>query len=147
MKRLILLVVLGVLSSVGPARADQTADSTPSALLKQGRYLVERVGNCADCHTPRDRDGSYDMKHWLLGAPLTFAPTVPMPVWASVAPPIAGLKGFTDAQALRVLERGINTNGKPLRPPMPPFRFDPQDARAVLAYLRSLPSSAPSGAH
>jgi len=41
--------------------ADAAADSGALALVARGRYLVESVGACADCHTPRRADGSFDL--------------------------------------------------------------------------------------
>jgi mono/diheme cytochrome c family protein len=110
----------------------------PAAKLARGKYLVEHVGMCADCHTPRGPGGVFDESRSLKGAPLGFAPTVPMPAWAGYAPPIAGLHNYTDEQALAFLTTGKTIHGQPLRPPMPPYRFSSEDADAVLVYLRSL---------
>lgn len=138
MKKTILLFSLGVLSPAVAAFADMPAADAKAGLLARGRYLVENVGTCADWHTPHNQGGSPDLSRSLLGAPLAFQPTVPIPEWAPVAPPIAGLPGYTDAQARRVLQTGINTAGQPLHPPMPGFRLNAEDAGAVVAYLRSL---------
>lgn len=37
--------------------------------LNRGRYLVEALGHCAECHTPRDALGGLDRTAWLGGAP------------------------------------------------------------------------------
>lgn len=37
--------------------------------LERGRYLVEALGHCAECHTPRDAFGGLDSAQWLQGAP------------------------------------------------------------------------------
>lgn len=37
--------------------------------LARGRYLVEGLGHCAECHTPRDGLGGLDRTAWLTGAP------------------------------------------------------------------------------
>lgn len=34
----------------------------------RGRYLVEALGHCAECHTPRDLTGGLDHSAWLAGA-------------------------------------------------------------------------------
>jgi mono/diheme cytochrome c family protein len=34
-----------------------------------GRYLVEALGHCAECHTPRDSFGGLDRSRWMAGAP------------------------------------------------------------------------------
>lgn len=115
-----------------------TADASSAALIERGKYLVERVAMCIDCHSPRTPTGEFDQKRWLQGSVLDFAPRHPIPNWTDVAPAIAGLPGYTEEEAIRLLETGIAPNGKPLRPPMPPYRMNREDARAVVAYLKSL---------
>jgi mono/diheme cytochrome c family protein len=106
-------------------------------LIVRGRYLVEQVGLCADCHSPRTPTGHFIREQWMLGAALPFQPMVPMP-WAPAAPPLAGLPAMNDQQAIEFLRTGKRPDGSMSRPPMPPFRFDTEDASAVVAYLRSL---------
>jgi len=115
--------------------ADQASEH--GLLVERGRYLVNNVGLCADCHTPRNERGEFIQQLWLEGAPLPFKPTVEMP-WAPVAPPIAGLRAMTDEQAITFLTAGVRPDGKRPLPPMPEFRFAETDARAVLAYLRTI---------
>lgn len=107
------------------------------ALLARGQYLVDQVGMCADCHSPRNEKGEFDRARWLLGAPLAFQPTVPMP-WSPAAPPIAGLPSMTESQAVAFLQTGKRPDGSTPRPPMPEYRFNAADATAVAAYLKSL---------
>jgi mono/diheme cytochrome c family protein len=120
----------------GCGQAEKPLD--PAAKAARGQYLVEKVGMCADCHSPRGPGGVFDRGHWLQGAPLGFAPTVPMPAWAAQAPAIAGLANYTDEQAVALLTAGQTIHGQPLRPPMPEYRFTTNDAEAIVAYLRSL---------
>jgi mono/diheme cytochrome c family protein len=121
----------------GAAFLSAAAPAPATDALKRGAYLVERVGLCADCHTPRNERGEFVAGAHLAGAPISFAPTVPMPAWAPVAPPLAGLPTMTDAQALTFLTTGKKPDGTAPRPPMPDYRFSDDDARAVLAYLRA----------
>ena len=115
----------------------QSASYSP-AQIQRGQYLVERVGMCADCHTPKTDAGAYDRTQWLMGDVVDFKPVQPRP-FALVAPMIAGLPNFpTDAQALKFFETGTNEVGKLALPPMPQFRFNPEDATTLVAYLRSL---------
>ena len=132
----LLLLTLGLFAwkTILPARAEPVSD----AQIKHGQYLVERVGMCGDCHTPKTDHGEYDRTAWLQGDVLDFKPAHPMP-FAAVAPGIAGLPTFaTDEQAMKFLETGTNAAGKRAMPPMPQFRFNHDDAAAVVAYLRSL---------
>lgn len=131
------LVVLGVVAPLAFAGAPAAASSSTDAVLARGRYLVERVGMCADCHSPRDQKGQFIRGQELAGSALGFAPTVPMP-WSPAAPPIAGLPSMTDAQAISFFQDGKRPNGTIPLPPMPAFRFDATDATAVTAYLKSL---------
>lgn len=118
--------------------ADKKTNVVQREAIQRGKYLVERVGMCADCHSPRNEKGQFVSEQWLLGAPLGFAPTVPMPAWAPVAPPIAGLDSMTDAEAVGFFTSGARPDGSHARPPMPEYRFDQADAEALVAYLKSL---------
>jgi len=113
------------------------AQTAPDAQIQRGKYLVENVALCAECHTPRDAKGQLDHSQWLQGNLIDFKPDHPMD-YAAVAPPIAGLPGFTDEKAVTFLETGIDLTGKRAMWPMPQFRFNHDDAVAVVAYLRSL---------
>jgi mono/diheme cytochrome c family protein len=64
--------------------------------------------------------------------------------WAGTAPPLAGLEGWTDQQAVKFLTTGIDKDGKNPRPPMPEYRFNRDDAASIVAYLRSLKQAAPA---
>jgi mono/diheme cytochrome c family protein len=139
---LLLGLPLAAITFASCTRNEASATSAPgatplenTAAFERGRYLVEQVGMCADCHTPRDEQGRFRTDRWLAGAPLPFRPTVPMP-WADAAPPIAGLPSLDDEAALRFLTTGELPGGRRPRPPMPEFRFAPEDAAAVVAYLR-----------
>jgi len=35
--------------------------------LQHGRYLVEAVSHCGECHTPRNRFGGLQTQYWLAG--------------------------------------------------------------------------------
>jgi mono/diheme cytochrome c family protein len=59
------------------ALSAQTSDRTE--LIARGRYLVDNVVGCADCHSPRNERGEFIKEKWLMGSPLAFALTVPMP--------------------------------------------------------------------
>jgi hypothetical protein len=60
--------------------------------------------------------------------------------WADAAPALAGLPSFTEEQAEKILEDGTGPNGETLRPPMRSYHMSPADARAIVAYLKSLPA-------
>ena len=108
--------------------------------IGRGRYLVEEVGKCAECHAPRKQDGELDSAAWLRGAPIWVRPVTPIQNWADRAPALAGLPSFTVEQVEKVLEDGTGPNGEPLRPPMHIYHMAPADAHAIAAYLQSLPA-------
>jgi len=108
------------------------------AQIARGKYIVENVGMCGDCHTPRDAKGGLIASQALHGAPLGMQPIHPMP-FAAVAPRIAGLPaGWTLEQTATFLHTGKRPNRTEPLPPMPPYRLSQQDAHAVAEYLKSL---------
>jgi len=109
-----------------------------AATLARGKYLVEQIGMCGDCHTPHNEKGEPVKEHWLQGTDLFFKPTVPMPVWADKSVNIAGLPGWDKSGAIKFFMTGLAYNGLPARPPMPQYRYNREDAEAVVAYLQSL---------
>ena len=119
--------------------AKQKATPTPAvAKIVHGKYLVESVAMCVDCHSPRDDKGEPIPGKVLKGSVLIFKPIAPMPVWADQAPNIAGLAGWEDDAAVKFLMTGLTSNNLRGRPPMPQYRFNREDAEAVVAYLKSL---------
>lgn len=133
-------VVLTVtaMATAWPAPAPGVPAGQHEALLRHGRYLVRHVAMCADCHTARGPGGRLDMSRWLQGAAIGSRPLHPHP-WATRAPDIAGLPaGWTFAQVVHLLRTGERPDGSHPLPPMPPYRMDARDARAVAAYLASL---------
>ena len=59
--------------------------------------------------------------------------------WAERAPDLAGLPGLTEKEDERVLEMGTGPAGETLRPPMHAYHMTHGDAKAIVAYLNSLP--------
>ena len=49
--------------------ANWVRTEAPSVELERGRYLVEALGHCAECHTPRNALGGLDRGQWMRGAP------------------------------------------------------------------------------
>jgi mono/diheme cytochrome c family protein len=138
-------VASAALAMLLSACVQQTSSSKPGneALIEHGRYIAASIAGCNDCHTPHLPNGAVDMTRSLQGSPLPFelAPALQgqMP-WAPLAPPIAGGPAdMTDEQFARFLETGEKPDGSRARPPMPQFRMNSEDARAVAAYVKTLP--------
>lgn len=135
-----LLTVLcaGALVACAPP---QQAELTSAQLVERGEYLVERVVLCGDCHTPMLEGGAgWDESRKLQGAPINVPPGGPL---AEYAPAIAGgPENYTDEQLISFIQTGVRPDGSHPRPPMPPYRLNEEDARAVAAYIKTLPRAA-----
>jgi mono/diheme cytochrome c family protein len=132
----ILILLAALLQPIfAPRKAVRAAD----APAQRGKYIVDDVAKCVECHTPRDESGNLRNSAYLRGAPIPVnAPPYPKMNWALQAPNIAGLPGYTVEQGMRLLTEGVDRNGRRTDPPMPQFRMTPEDARAVVNYLKSL---------
>jgi hypothetical protein len=122
------------------ASAAQASVAAPRAggNREHGRYLVERVAMCFECHSTRDENGNLIAATLFKGGPMPVRPPWTNN-WAVTVPRIAGLPGYTDELAIRLLTQGaIKRDGTQARPPMPRFRMTPQDAADVIAFVGSL---------
>lgn len=156
MKRLTALVVAPVLAW-GVSLATQAAEpvvapapaaaATPPAApahytaeqVERGRYLVEKVAMCGQCHSPRNAHGELQVEQFLHGGPVPLVTPKGYAKWAYKAPRLAGLPQHTDQQLVTLLTTGINRDGKEPMAPMPPFRMTEEDSLAIAAFLRSVP--------
>lgn len=139
----VLVLSLGGLAAQnGSGKRASTNGSSNTAQVARGKYIVEDVAMCAQCHTPRDNNGALDRSKWLDGASLWLRPSRPTQDWPLKAPRIAGNPPGTDADMIKLLTTGVWQDNQTLRPPMPQFRMTREDAEAVLAYLKSLSPSA-----
>ena len=119
--RIALLATAAVVLSLTRHSTAQEVDNRVS----RGHYLTGGAGQCSDCHGPQ-----------LQGAPIAFLkPGLPV-LYRS--PRIAGLPQLSATDATRFLETGVLPNGRHARPPMPQYRFNHDDAAAIVAYLKSL---------
>ncbi len=116
-----------------PAQTDKAA---------RGRYLVNNVGMCGDCHSGRLSNGEPDTAKWMKGSPVMFKPAVNIPNWAMLAPDLspqgALWKSWGEAGLVKFLQTGLDPSGNPANPPMPLYKLNRQDAEAVVAYLKTL---------
>jgi mono/diheme cytochrome c family protein len=131
--------------SSAPAAQSGANAKTPGASgdVERGRYLVEDVAMCGECHTPRDEHGNLDRSRWLQGAPIWIMPVHTDPKWAMRAPPLAGFQAYTDDQGESILEKGVGPNGLEIQEPMHIYHMSHADALAIISYLKSLPNSYP----
>ncbi|MFY9741883.1 MAG: hypothetical protein WA252_00835 [Candidatus Sulfotelmatobacter sp.] len=138
-------LLIGI-SNLGSAQNTSSKHSTntakaagPSAtLVGRGKYIVEGLSRCGQCHTPRDSNGNPEQNELLEGAAVWLKSAEPVEGWPLKAPRIAGVLPGTDAEMVKLLTTGIWRDGNRLREPMPQFRMTEPDAEAVVAYLKSL---------
>jgi len=131
------LALLGLLAAVTPASSE--------TLVERGRYLVETVGACGNCHTPRGPEGP------LPGMALAGNQVIEdIPPFRAVAPNITpdratGIGNWSDAQIGLAIREGIRPDGSLIGPPMPIELYRgiaDNDLAAMVAYLRSVPAVA-----
>ncbi len=118
--------------------ANQRAGQTEDSRVARGKYIVEGVARCGQCHTPRDASGKTDQSHLLEGAAVWLKSAEPREDWPLQAPRLAGNPPGTDTEMVTLLTTGVWKNGRHLRGPMPEFRMTTEDAEAVVAFLKSL---------
>lgn len=113
------------------------ADAAMSAVLNRGAYLVQALGHCGECHTPRNFLGGAKQSRFLGGAKLGET-TVP-----NITP--TRLKKVDDAELKDVLRTAMTSDGDVLAESMSEVvrnttsQLTEQDLGAMIAYLRSLP--------
>jgi mono/diheme cytochrome c family protein len=106
--------------------------------MERGRYVAQQVAMCVQCHSPRNERGELQQASLFDGGPIPFKSPFPGQNWAFAAPRIAGLPGWDANEVVKLLRTGRDSTGWSPRPPMPPFRLSEEDAKAVVAYLKSL---------
>jgi mono/diheme cytochrome c family protein len=141
---LVLLILFAVAITARTVHSQKNATApAQSSDVERGKYLVDEVAKCQECHTPRDAGGNLDYSRDLQGAPVWIVPVHADTKWSNRAPAIAGLPGLSDAQAQTILEKGIGPNGLAIQPPMHVYHMNHADATAIIAYLRSMSSAYP----
>lgn len=79
--------------------ADFVTPTPTDPQLQRGRYLVEAMAHCGECHTPRDATGGLDTRQWLAGAPNPSGqgriPAIPAATWSAEDIEAYLFSGFT----------------------------------------------------
>jgi mono/diheme cytochrome c family protein len=109
----------------------------------RGKYLVEEVARCQECHTPRLSDGQFNKDKWLKGAVLSVQPIDSIKGWHKTSPDLTASgrlwQGrWGQAALVKLLSTGLGPGGNPADPPMPMYKMTPDDAEAVVEYLKTL---------
>jgi mono/diheme cytochrome c family protein len=115
-------------------------------VLARGRYLVEGLGHCGECHTPRDLSGGLKRGRWLAGAP--------NPDGKGRIPNITGGEGgigsWSAADVAYYLETGFTPDFDSVGGSMADVQrniamLTGDDRAAIAAYLKSIPEHADGG--
>jgi mono/diheme cytochrome c family protein len=116
-------------------------DPTKSAPYNRGAYLVENLGHCGECHTPRNFMMAAKSSDQLAGAE--------QEGWLAynlTSDPMSGLGGWSDAQLEQYLSTGHADGRGPASGPMAEAVEDslqymtPADIQAIVTYLRAVPA-------
>lgn len=129
-------IVLALAFAVSPL-VIRASDQT-----ERGKYLVEEVGKCQDCHTPRLPDGQFDRTKWLKGSVLGFQPIEPIKEWHKTAPDLTPSGRlwlrWKEKGLVEFFKTGLGPGGHRPDPPMPAYTLKSEDAEAIVAYLKTL---------
>ncbi len=111
--------------------------------VEQGKYLVEHVARCPECHTPRTESGELDRSKWMKGATLVTLPVTSPNDWHRKSPDLSSTSPlwmrWGQQGVAKFLQTARNPHGNQAEPPMPSYTLDAADAEAIVAYLTSLP--------
>lgn len=109
-----------------------------SDTVNRGAYLVQALGHCDSCHTPRTYLGGPRNDRYLAGVRKAEGESAP-----NLTP--TGLKKYSDAELIELLSTGVTPDGDLLAGEMDLVvrnstgRLTRADLAAIVAYLRALP--------
>ena len=116
-------------------------DTSRNAEWNRGAYLVNGLGHCSACHTPRNALGASKDKLNLAGG------LIPMQNWYApslVSPHEAGVGTWDRADVVRLLQTGVSPQASVLGPMAEVVQrstqhLTPQDLGAMAQFLKELP--------
>jgi mono/diheme cytochrome c family protein len=127
--------LLALASSVGAAQAQN------SASLARGKYLVDTVMTCQNCHTPRGPNGLVLDKD-MSGALRFDEPPFDVTAANITSDKETGIGGWSVEDIKKMLITGVRPNGVPVANVMPTgfYRIlTDDDLSAIAGYVKSLP--------
>ena len=118
-------------------------DPAQSAEWNRGAYLVNAVGRCGECHTPRGWLGALDTARRFNGAKLAGPGNKRAP---NITPdPTDGIGKWSVDDIAALLKTGITADGDVIAAPMSEIvegtaKLTDADRKAIAVYLKSLPA-------
>lgn len=124
------------------ALAAGSAGVRAETAMERGKYLVESIMGCGNCHTPQGPNGPV-MDRALSGGPPIEEGKAFTAMPSNITPdPDTGIGKWTDAQIKTAVREGRRPDGTLIGPPMPFSQYRgiaDSDLDAVVAYLRTVP--------
>lgn len=123
-------------------------DPKQSAEWNRGAYLIEGLGHCQECHTPRNITQGLKTSDRFSGATISG--------WRAfnITPDVnAGIGGWSDDDIAQYLSTGVAHGHANAAGPMADVvqnstqYMSPEDLRSMVAYLRSLPAKSGGETH
>ena len=150
----IAVIAVGITATVGwrpvlgpkvRPTTDKKFEATP-ARLERGKYLVENVVGCVECHTPDNEDVTPPVRTGPPGSGRIFLEQGKLRVVSpNITPDRAtGLGTWTDDEIARAIREGVDKNGRTLFPIMPYQEFralSDEDVASVVVFIRTLPAA------
>lgn len=119
-----------------------SAQAQQAASLQRGKYLMESIVACGNCHLQRGPQGQPLFDKGLSGGMVFEAPPF-RAVAANITPDReTGIGKWTDAQLALAIREGVRPDKSVIGPPMPVEFYrhmSDEDVAAIVAYLRAQP--------
>jgi mono/diheme cytochrome c family protein len=122
-------------------QGDTVSDPERSPTWNRGAYLVNHLGHCGACHTPKLFGALFLSWDYLAGSE-----TIPGPYPApNLTPDVpTGLGRWSEVDIVRALHRAITPEGEPIRGPMAEYvasgssHLTAEDLAAMAIYLQTI---------
>ena len=111
--------------------------------VERGRYLVETIAGCGNCHTPQGPNGPIPGKTLAGGNVLEDSPAFTAVAANITQDKATGIGAWTDQQIALAIREGKRPDGSLIGPPMPFEMYRGMadaDLAAIVAFLRTVPA-------
>ena len=108
--------------------------------LERGRYLVEALAHCGECHTPRNLAGGLDQGRWMAGGPSPEGKgKIP-----NITPHANGIESWSAQDIVYALKSGFTPEfdsfgGSMVSVQKNMAKLPDEDLNAIAAYLKAVP--------